>query len=250
MGKICISEAAAQLEQQLLEFYPEIERLDIQTGIRVFTSELVEKSLKKLGAGGQVQMERDCYGAPYVTGQEIIGDSSRPDHRISVASTEDTGCRICLTAVHSRKISGIGIDFAVAEEFAGMFADGVYCGGRMFTESEQEWMNEFCGTDGAEETIKKQLLLAELFSGKEAALKSLSNVIREKIPEKEAVHWRMEFKEFEVRPGKDGRKWAVPFGRTAETVGFLGIDEIELVTVRCRNGAGAWAGAITAAVCL
>ncbi len=182
-------------------------------------------------------VEIDGYGAPYLTGSE--------DKPVSISVTTEGDLHFCLAVVHDGTIKGIGLDFCSSREFRTAYTDGTYHAGRMFTQTEQARLA------GAEDTLG-QMILAEIFSGKEAAFKALNEEMRRKVlwasePELEEVRRRApldlepefyaEFLELEVCESFHGQRCARPFGRTRDTMIFLGLKEIELVTVQAEEWA-------------
>lgn len=237
-----------QLTERLKAEFPQVREccLTVSDGD---TRQTAEQAVKSLLPEWKGKVEIDGYGAPY-----LLDTENCP---VSISVTSEQNLHLCLAVIHDGSIKGVGLDICSSREFLTVFREGEYRGGRLFTWLEQQRLEGMTQLRGQQE-------LAEIFSGKEAAFKALNEELRRKIPlaaevgrneelrrkipsaaevgrNKELRHkvpatgnpeYYAEFLELEVCEIFHGRRYARPFGRTRDTMAFLGWKEVELVTVQ------------------
>lgn len=181
------------------------------------TRQTAEQAVKSLLPEWKGKVEIDGYGAPY-----LLDTENCP---VSISVTSEQNLHLCLAVIHDGSIKGVGLDICSSREFLTVFREGEYRGGRLFTWLEQQRLEGMTQLRGQQE-------LAEIFSGKEAAFKALNEELRRKIPLMGNPEYYAEFLELEVCEIFHGRRYARPFGRTRDTMAFLGWKEVELVTVQ------------------
>ena len=230
-----MEEALKRLLEKMKKEFTQIRECSLEIVQGGSTALAAQNAVKAICPCWKGEIKKDGYGAPYLS----FHTQALP---ISISVAEEKGAYFCLAALHDGSLGGIGLDVCSIREFRTAISGGKYQAGSLFTKGEQSWLAAMRpGRFQADSDTAQRMILAEIFSGKEAAFKSLNEAIRRKLPPGQEQGFYGEFLEMEVLRAPGGERYGKAFGRTAKLVSYLGIDRFWLATV--------WAGelAVTAA---